>query len=90
MQGYQLKKYSHNLCCATYPKIIMQIRIYLDGENFLTLSDDKLDNDSFIGLFVVQSDRTVELDVPLRDLMSALIAFDAKRGNRLSEEEYLH
>jgi hypothetical protein len=52
--------------------------------------DLKLDNDSFIGLFVVQSDRTVELDVPLRDLMSALIAFDAKRGNRLSEEEYLH
>jgi hypothetical protein len=68
----------------------MQIRIDVDGETFLTLSDDRLDNDAFVGLFVVQADKTVEVDVSLRDLMSALIAFDAKRSKRLSEEEMMH
>lgn len=64
----------------------MQIRIDTDDKNFITISDERLDNDAFVDVFICTPDKSVEMTVPMSELMPALIAFDAKRSKRLSEE----
>jgi len=69
----------------------MKIQI-LEDEKLITLDDNSLDNDAFVHLSIEDTEhhKIVGGYFPLRDLMSALIAFDAKRGKRLSEEEMMH
>ena len=53
-----------------------------EDEEVLSISDDGLDNDNFVTL----SFGGKEKDFALSELLPALIAFDAKRSRRLSEE----
>lgn len=65
------------------------MRIVIEQDDYiLTVSNDNLDNDCFVNLKLAHKhlDNTLEADFSLRDLMPALIAFDAKRSKRLSEE----
>lgn len=58
-----------------------------DGE--LQLTDENLDSDGFVELTVISPNGSESMTVSLNELMPALIAFDAKRSRRLSEEEYM-
>jgi hypothetical protein len=65
--------------------------IIKDEEIELEISDEQLDNDSFVNLSIkgnLAGDISM-ITVPLRELFSAVIAFDSMRSKRLSEEEYM-
>lgn len=56
-----------------------------DDEFNITLSDETLDNDAWV---TVSFGTGIDLDVPLDQLMSAVIAFESKRSRRLVEENH--
>lgn len=64
----------------------MKIQILNGDGELIELSDDTLDNDNFVQIRLRHADAEMVCDVPLWELMPALIAFDAKRSRRLSEE----
>ena len=68
----------------------MNVTIFAEQENGMktevTFSDHNLDNDAFVNMWVGSSE---VFTVSLYDLMPAVIAFDAKRSKRLSEEEHM-
>lgn len=69
----------------------MEIRIKTDAA-VLVISDERLDNDNFVGVRFenipvdVETNNTTTEDVLIDDLMGALIAFDSKRSRRMSRE----
>jgi len=63
----------------------MKIQI-LQDDTFIELSDEALDNDNFVNLRIENGEGSMEQDVLLSELMPALIAFDAKRSRRLTDE----
>lgn len=63
----------------------MKVQILQEG-TFIELSDDALDNDNYVNLKIENGEGSIEQDVLLSELMPALIAFDAKRSRRLSDE----
>lgn len=68
----------------------MEIKIKVEDSpknesSYLTLTDENLDNDAFIEVYMGEAICTVRL----AELMPAIIAFDAKRSRRLSEEEHM-
>jgi hypothetical protein len=65
--------------------INMKIKITTDGY-YVTLSDENLDNDNYVNIKITGNNSEMEQDISINDLMPALIAFDAKRSRRLSDE----
>lgn len=63
----------------------MKIKITTDGY-YVTLSDENLDNDNYVNIKITGNNSEMEQDISINDLMPALIAFDAKRSRRLSDE----
>ncbi len=63
----------------------MEIKISTD-EYDVIISNTNLDNDNFVNIKITGNNSEMEQDVLITDLMPALIAFDAKRSRRLSDE----
>lgn len=59
----------------------MKVKLTTD-EGQIIISDENLDNDNYVNIKVGDS----EQDVLLSELMPAIIAFDAKRSRRISDE----
>ncbi len=66
-------------------KIIIQSDLQTEDKKVnLVLEDDSLETDSFVEMYIGEGEI---IQVPLDQLMSAVIAFESKRSRRLSESE---
>lgn len=65
----------------------MQIKIQADTK-IVTFSDERFNNDAFMEITIIdaESGDIQSCDVPIAELMPAIIAFEAKRSKRLSDE----
>lgn len=63
----------------------------VDEAKTLSFDNDNLDNDNFVRVKLEDhnNDTEIECDFLIEDIMPAIIAFDAKRSRRLSEEQGL-
>lgn len=66
----------------------MEIKI-IQEDAVLTFSDNKLDNDNYVNIEIEYDGIVIDYDFRLTEILPALIAFDAKRSKRLSDEEHM-
>lgn len=66
------------------------MKIILEQEDaVLTFSDIELDDDGYVNIKIEHDGKELDYDFRITEIMPALIAFDAKRSKRLSDEEHM-
>lgn len=63
----------------------MKVKLNINDSR-IVLSDEHAESDSFVNIKIVTNYGEADEYVRISDLMPALIAFDAKRSRRLSDE----
>lgn len=54
-------------------------------EGIVVVTNERLDNDNFVNIRILRDKKDVaEIDVPIDELMGALIGFDSQRSRRIA------